>query len=585
MKMMDMRLLVVFVIIFLVSITQTTVFCADIIVDTYTKANLPAAGTQGRLAEVTDDVRGLWMDVGSQWCSMYSDVKVFGAKGDGVTDDITPINSAVNAVAANGGGTVFFPAGTYIISAAIPMKTNVQYVGAGWASILKSKSTAQDNIFGEAYPAAPVSNVTIRDLQIDGNKANVNAQADDAYQNGIRWDRVSHSRIINTYIHDTVFNGISNYNDSDDNVIAWNRIENIGKSGASGSQTGIFLEFAVDRNKVIFNRINTTLQYGIWEGGPGANNSDNLIEGNLINGTIGDGIRVGYDLGGDIINRTQIKSNIIGGVVNSTYQGIRVYHAGTGKVNNVRIEDNTVTGGAQHGILIANSAVMQTIVMGNHILNNVGTGILVSGNDTIVANNVLLGNGTQYSNTGTRTVASGNIIDTISGKYIVYEDVTINATGPTGLVVSRGSGYDVGMQLDQSGVAAWTLHNIATSGTFGIQQAGLERLSITTNGAVTIPGTLAVGGDGAAITRHLSATTTWDPPSISNGAATSTTLTVSNAVVGNTVAVGFSTAVPGGALLVGAVTAANTVTVTLANHTGGALNLASGTLRADVWQH
>ena len=33
----------------------------------YTKAGLPTAGTAGRLARVTDDVRGIWMDQGSQW--------------------------------------------------------------------------------------------------------------------------------------------------------------------------------------------------------------------------------------------------------------------------------------------------------------------------------------------------------------------------------------------------------------------------------------------------------------------------------------------------------------------------------------
>jgi hypothetical protein len=83
----------------------------------------------------------------------------------------------------------------------------------------------------------------------------------------------------------------------------------------------------------------------------------------------------------------------------------------------------------------------------------------------------------------------------------------------------------------------------------------------------------------------LTATKTWDPPSAANGASTSTTLPVPGAVVGQPVAVGFSVAVPAGALLVGAVTALNTVTVTLMNHTGGALNLTSGTLRACVWAY
>ena len=81
----------------------------------------------------------------------------------------------------------------------------------------------------------------------------------------------------------------------------------------------------------------------------------------------------------------------------------------------------------------------------------------------------------------------------------------------------------------------------------------------------------------------VSGTKTWDPGSVADGALTSTVLTVTGAVVGDPVAVGFSTAVPAGALLVGAVTAADSVTVTLLNKTGGALDLTSGTLKAIVW--
>ena len=90
---------------------------------------------------------------------------------------------------------------------------------------------------------------------------------------------------------------------------------------------------------------------------------------------------------------------------------------------------------------------------------------------------------------------------------------------------------------------------------------------------------------GTRVKKHISGTATWDPGSIADGAMTSTTVTVTGAAVGDTTAVGFSQAVPAGAILSGSVTATNTVTVTLFNKTGAPLDLASGTLRADVWQH
>lgn len=82
--------------------------------------------------------------------------------------------------------------------------------------------------------------------------------------------------------------------------------------------------------------------------------------------------------------------------------------------------------------------------------------------------------------------------------------------------------------------------------------------------------------------RNLTATTTWNPASTNNDAVTTTTVTVTGAAVGDAVSVGLSTVTFGGVLLFGAVTAADTVTVTLLNKSGSTVDLASGTLRAVV---
>jgi polygalacturonase len=52
------------------------------------------------------------------------DVREYGAVGDGKTLDTDAINKAVNAAAAAGGGTVHFPAGTYL-SFSIRLKSNI----------------------------------------------------------------------------------------------------------------------------------------------------------------------------------------------------------------------------------------------------------------------------------------------------------------------------------------------------------------------------------------------------------------------------------------------------------------------------
>lgn len=51
-------------------------------------------------------------------------VRAFGAKGDGKTLDTQAINKAIDAAARAGGGTVFFPAGSYL-SVSIHLKSNI----------------------------------------------------------------------------------------------------------------------------------------------------------------------------------------------------------------------------------------------------------------------------------------------------------------------------------------------------------------------------------------------------------------------------------------------------------------------------
>jgi len=66
-------------------------------------------------------------------------VKDFGAVGDGVADDTTAIQAAINYIGNIGGGTVYIPAGTYLISATLTVvsgQDNVRITGAGSGSTI-----------------------------------------------------------------------------------------------------------------------------------------------------------------------------------------------------------------------------------------------------------------------------------------------------------------------------------------------------------------------------------------------------------------------------------------------------------------
>jgi len=57
-------------------------------------------------------------------------VKLVGAKGDGVTNDFAAVQAAVNAVSSSNGGFVYFPRGNYIITG-LKVPGNVILIGSG----------------------------------------------------------------------------------------------------------------------------------------------------------------------------------------------------------------------------------------------------------------------------------------------------------------------------------------------------------------------------------------------------------------------------------------------------------------------
>lgn len=82
---------------------------------------------------------------------------------------------------------------------------------------------------------------------------------------------------------------------------------------------------------------------------------------------------------------------------------------------------------------------------------------------------------------------------------------------------------------------------------------------------------------------RLTGTAVWNPGNVLAAASTTTTLTVTSAALGDTVLLSFTLDLQG-QILSGYVSATNTVTAVLFNPTAGALDLASGTLRAEVWK-
>jgi parallel beta-helix repeat protein len=134
---------------------------------------------------------------------MWVDGATYYAK-NGHTGQVTSNVNAVTLINSLS-GDVYIKSGLYNITSAILPGNNAKIEGAGWSTILKAKNGFTDKavilVDGKA-------NVTIANLQINGNKANQVAVGDDEYQDGIKCESYAHRVLIeNCYVHDCKYIG------------------------------------------------------------------------------------------------------------------------------------------------------------------------------------------------------------------------------------------------------------------------------------------------------------------------------------------------------------------------------------------
>jgi hypothetical protein len=96
-------------------------------------------------------------------------VKSFGATGDGVADDTSAVQAAVTAALAVK-GQVIFPCGTYLLTAAVTLGSNIDLIGQGGQGCALIKSNTAINLF-QVTAFAEFGKVIGLSLQSAGGKA------------------------------------------------------------------------------------------------------------------------------------------------------------------------------------------------------------------------------------------------------------------------------------------------------------------------------------------------------------------------------------------------------------------------------
>ncbi len=133
------------------------------------------------------------------------DVKhiIFGAVGDGITDDTAAVQAAIDAASAAGGGTVYFPPGVYLLdgrqdasvskglsSLKVRQDVGIRFLGNGHDSILRVQGDAEG---GEWHIFDVFNNshfIIWEHLTLDGNERKAHWAFNQVDEHGNYWTEV-----------------------------------------------------------------------------------------------------------------------------------------------------------------------------------------------------------------------------------------------------------------------------------------------------------------------------------------------------------------------------------------------------------
>lgn len=331
--------------------------------------------------------------------ALFINVKNYGAKGDGTADDTLAIQSAIDAAPAF--GFVYFPTGTYVISAAIKLspKDDVTLYAYGAQWVLKDHVLTDLLTTANAPSAGGGARPRILGLSIDGNKAN-NAGSGSTVFYGVDAG----------YIKDCYFKNMDGVAYFLINATNW-RVENCvaDEAGASGfcAYNGSSNCWFVDCHGV--NCSPNFLLQGKEVDGQSTSSGLHILGGSSITAlTSQDGVQVfdGVD-GFSVVNLTisgsqakgiNVYSAVTGAlsaappnkngiislctVFNNSIDGIKIWDDGTAGATHILVSNNRCydsgIAAQTNGITLQGSADY-IFVTDNDVTGNVTAGILVGG--------------------------------------------------------------------------------------------------------------------------------------------------------------------------------------------------------------
>lgn len=379
-------------------------------------------------------------------------------KGDGSGNKYSGITFSTvltNSLADGGAGKYCFRTGTFVTTTTVSLSSNTEIVGEGFATIIQLGNSANVPIFQNANPTASSadSGITLRNIQIDGNRAQQTSQ------DVLTFENVADFRMEGVYLHDgysrlltvsgrsspsviqrsgailrgNIFEDTTNTAESMVKIQAMADVTIMGNLFRNGAGINLIAGDGNSRNIVVnsnsFNNAGSTVSQVFADGGVSTILRGLTIIGNTFNGT-GHGIEIGnYAEDGAISANTitgcglegiRLLANTKGFTVNGNAvrlcQRYGIHIIGTGHTISGNAAWNNGQGGAGFAGLVLDAATRITVV-GNSLFDDQGSptqnyGIQFTGTVTsaIIVGNSLNGNSlAQVTGTCTTCVFNRNI--------------------------------------------------------------------------------------------------------------------------------------------------------------------------------
>lgn len=375
------------------------------------------------------------------------DVRLFGARGDDGLEDTQAIIAAIGSLPPEG-GVIYIPAGTYYLTARytkphraldLSGKRDIVFRGDGYARTILRMAAGHYQSAISIISINSSSGITLQDLSLDGNRQSV--LYEDEQSHGLTIISSSDIHLSRTGFSNLAGDGVRIIGAPADGLPWSERIRIEDSDFRENGRNGISIQRAVRILEIRRNTFTGIEDQSIsseptGQGAP----SDILVEDNVIHhSTAAWAIGMGGIDRFDVLKRLTFRRNRI-------ESGAAFF----GQVEELAIEDNHITGDAEHHPLRLADVDEVSVIKNELIDENAGEGgaiQIVNDGENLSAHVLVEANVIHFSSQSTGihvrdaleavTIRANRLVGTKSKNGIMIENVVVKGIPRSGFTVSR----------------------------------------------------------------------------------------------------------------------------------------------------